>query len=80
MSSPEGRVVDDVLSNTFTQLIGGKIGRRIVGRLPAAGATGLLAITREMNALDTSALQLNRHAAMVARPPLVGIGIEGTHG
>jgi hypothetical protein len=32
------------------------------------------------NALATLGLQLNCHAAMVARPPLIGIGIEGTHG
>ena len=30
--------------------------------------------------LDATGLQLNHHAAMVARPPLIGIGIEGTHG
>jgi hypothetical protein len=32
------------------------------------------------NALATLGLQLNCHAAMVARPPLIGISVEGTHG
>ena len=67
-------------SDTFIQLIGRKIDRRIVSRPPSASAIALLVEAREMNALAASGLQLNRDTAMVARPPLIGIGIEGTHG
>jgi hypothetical protein len=40
-----------------------------------AGTNGVF-----VNELVASGLQLDRHPAMVARPPLIGIGIEGAHG